>query len=352
MKKLITLVLCSALLSGFAFGQEETDFSLEFSNELGTEIVEITDDDSTFPGFYDFMKVGFDSEKVWAGVEAKGCFTTDSNGDPYSLSYNIDKFDWWIGFRPLNILELSYSENYSTDGAYLPVEDDYLVNGCLGSDGFTVAVKPIENLMLSVTAPFGLDDENIFKFEQADDEEDPDSDTTTKYFNFGFGAEYALNEKLKFSTTLKNVCNSDDIGFGVFAFASPVEGLALNCGYAYRSEGLCDVEGDNLYLFAAQYSNDKLAVAADFLSSHDGLYTAADFCFNVTDLLTPGAQFTLNKVFDEDDYDDGEKWNLVMKPYLVLNINENNEVKIEVDISVSDDGYESTTFPVYWKYYF
>ena len=66
MKKLLTFAVIGAFLSGFAFAQEEeAAFSLEFSNELGSDVVVITEDDSTAAGFYDSMKTFSESKEVF-----------------------------------------------------------------------------------------------------------------------------------------------------------------------------------------------------------------------------------------------------------------------------------------------
>lgn len=364
MKKSVMLGVAfyAAVACGTAFAQEsiaasqnDGGISISFSNELGSDVVSITEDDATFAGMYNEVTAEIYSERVDAGIRAKFYLKTDEDGEPEAVSlYDEDDgldFDWFVAFRPVDMITLGLSTDFYTAGSYLFVEDDNISNGALGSDGLTVAFTGIEGLMFSATVPFGFDQINWFN---KDIENDGD-EKETRYFNIGFGAEYLFKDIVSVGITFKDICNSDDFAFGVYAGLFPVEGLSILAGYTTKDDdGLCGVSGDNLVNFSTLYESESFSVAADYLTSDKLFYAAAKASVPVTDVVEVSATGTLNAYYDNGDAKEvGEAEQVwCIKPAVTLYPNERNEISIETDFTFSNDGFESICFPVYWKYYF
>ncbi|MGN0728843.1 hypothetical protein [Treponema sp.] len=360
MKKSLVLgaVLSAAVICGTAFAQEgeaDNGFSVTFSNELGSDVVNITEDDTTFAGMYNELTAEMYSERVDVGVRAKFYLTTDEDGKPEAISLRDEDdeidFDWFAAFRPVDMITLGLSTDFFTAGSYLVIEDDNLSKGALGSDGFTVAFTGIEGLTLAATVPFGFDETNWIDEDITDD----DGKTETRHFNIGFGAEYMFRDVISLGATFKDVCNSDDFTFGVYAGIFPVEGLSIFAGYTTEDDdGLCDVSGDNLVNVSVLYEADSFSLAADYLTSDKMFYAAAKAAVSVKEIVEVSATGTLNAFYDKDDAEEAEApeqlW--CIKPAITFFPNERNEICIEADFAFTNDDFDSICFPVYWKYYF
>ena len=161
MKK-ITLISTVLALSAMAFAESE----LSFSNKLYEEDAIIAHDDEAdedikdFPGIKDKVEFEYKSDKVDAAVTA--IFSIDDFNDKnFGVTGKID--DWFVEFRPVSFIGLALHESIVADAATLPIYDDNLSSGNIGSDGFTFIYKPAalnDAFTLAFTAPFGWDDED------------------------------------------------------------------------------------------------------------------------------------------------------------------------------------------------
>ncbi|HAH61706.1 MAG TPA: hypothetical protein DCL73_06370 [Treponema sp.] len=352
MKKIIAAALaCAALVGGSAASAEESTETnnsvITFSNELGSDVVNITKDKTTFAGFYDEVTADITSEKVDAGIDATLRLGVDEDGKPDSFSWSGDDFDWYLTFRPIQTVSLGFSTDFPAAGSYLAVEDDNIAGGKLGSDGFTAAFTGVPGLMLAATVPFSSDTDggyNWFKHTETDD----DGDETTTYLNFGFGAEYSFADKGTLAAVVHNPVNTDSFGYGVYGSLTPVEGLAVYGGYAYRDEdGICDVAGDNLFNASVSYTKDAFGCAADYVSTDTDFYTGVNVSYNVTETINVALGGTVNA-----EYDDASSGTYVLKPAVTYTPGEIGEFYAEADFSFVDEDFDSVCFPVYWKYSF
>jgi hypothetical protein len=352
MKKIIKAALiCAALAGGSAVsaeGSTETKNStITFSNKLGSDIVNVTEDRTTFAGFYDKVQADITSDKVDAGVKANCVLSPDADGKPDSFSWSGDYFDWYLTFRPIEVISLGFSTDFPAAGSYLAVEDDNIAGGKLGSDGFTAAFTGVPGLMLAATVPFTSDSDggyNRFKHTKTDE----DGNDTTTYLNFGVGAEYRFGGKGTLAAVVHDPVNSDSFGFGVYGSLTPVDGLALYGGYSSRDEdGICGVSGDDLFNASVSYKKDAFACAGDYVTTDTDFYAGADVSYAVIEAVAVSLGGTVNT-----SYDDVAAGTYVLKPAVTYTPGALGEFKAEADISFTDEDFDSVCFPVYWKYSF
>lgn len=207
----------ASLLSVSAFAQ-----TVEFTNELSSDVTAIRkgkvynggEDETTkdFAGLEENVVATFTSEKVDAELDVT--FILDDWNDR-NFGFAWDDVSWFVEYRPVEMVALGFHEDVWLEGSYLPIYDDNVALGNLGSEGFTVAVTPIEGLKLAVTVPFGGED-NVNYFTSKDENND------TVNLNIGFGAEYAFEEMFTIGAAVSNVSDSDNRGFGVYAMVKPL----------------------------------------------------------------------------------------------------------------------------------
>jgi len=339
-KKIITVLAVTSTCVFSSFSNENSS-SFTFSNEIGSDIVNVSKDSSTFTGAYNEVKAEFSSEKIDAGIDAKIVFAVDEDGLPQSLLFSDEDFDWYTVFRPINEFSIGFSADTFATGSYLFVEDDNIASGNLGSDGITFSFNGVENLTLAVTVPFSEIEANFFST--------TDSETDEKtLFNFGIGAEYNFFDKATIAATLKNPLNSDSLGFGFYASVTPLDGLQILAGYSSNEEeGLCDVAGKNLFNASIAFENDNFAAAFDYITTDTDFYSGILFGMNATEKIAVELGGTLNS-----SYKDNSNLQYVIKPALIYTVENLGEFKAEVDIGFNDSGFESVCFPVYWCYSF
>ena len=97
MKIKIVSLVCAAFIAGSTvFAEESTqpkNSVITFSNELGSDVVNVTKDKTTFAGFYDEVITDITSEKVDAGIDAALTLSADDDGIPDSFSWSGEDFD-------------------------------------------------------------------------------------------------------------------------------------------------------------------------------------------------------------------------------------------------------------------
>jgi len=351
LKEKIVSLVCAAFIAGSTvFAEESTqpkNSTLTFSNEFGSDIVNVTKDKTTFAGFYDEVITDITSEKVDAGIDATLKLAADDDGIPDSFSWSGDDFDWYLTFRPVQTVSLGFSTDFPAAGSYLVVEDDNIPGGKLGSDGFTAAFTGIPGLMLTATVPFTSDTDsgyNWFKHTETDE----DGNDSTTYQDFRFGAEYTFGSKGALAAVVRNPANADSFSYGIYGSLTPFEGLAVYGGYAARDEdGICDVSGDNLFNASVSYIKDAFSCTADYVTTCADFYTGVDFPYNVTKMIALSLGGTVNA-----SYNDVAAGTYVLKPAVTYTSGQSGEFKAESDISFIDGDFDSVCFPVYWKYSF
>ncbi|MCR5217290.1 hypothetical protein [Treponema sp.] len=348
MIKLKKTILVAALLafSAAAFAQE-----VSFENTLSSDIVEITvaDDetDSSFAGLENNTVVGYTSDKLDFGLDISFFLTTAevvtglnktsaymAIGQGYGLAgYAIN--DYFVEFRPIELLGIGFHQGYSIAGSYLPVEDSNLDAGNIGSD-FGLFIRPIEGLTIGA----GLDFTSLFG--GYDDWDSP-------YLNFG--AEYEIADTVSFGAAFRDILN-DSRSIGAYVSFFALEGLTINGGFTYNGE-FADVAG-NLVSAGVIFEKDAISLAGDLVLALGGdeddgfdFYAGAAFGYQISDPFSVSIAASFKSDFDADE--DG--WELGINPGVAYAINDHHEVG--AGLSLTFTGTETCiAIPVYWTYSF
>ncbi len=375
MKKLITAILASAALLGSAFAEP----SVELSNEIYEEDYFCGNNDGEsekdFPVIKNKIELEFTSDKVDAAITAIAGID-DFNDRNFAIDGFID--DWKIEWRPVESLALGLHDNIYANGSALPIYDDNLANGNIGSDGFTVTYTiPVMNgdLRFGATVPFNFTkDEDAFgnepnwlKAKKVEDDEPTDDDM---YLNFGLGAIFS-SELFEAGFTAKDLTDSDSRLVGITAsfpnLFGAVEGLTIGAGYANakgKDAGFDDlisvlgtdfgVNGENLLNANVTFENDFVSVIAEGLfnvkndeSDYD-LYSACIVGIPATEklLINAGGKFLMDMNSDTKDDNKNIYSALIGTEYA---INDNNSIGIEFDIFLRDKA-KAFAVPVFWKW--
>src|SRR5574344_2861892 len=152
-KKMSAALIVAAVLCGSASFAEDSmnsvlseadeattqNASVSFTNEIGSDVVAVGKSKTMFAGMYDETIVDVTSEKVDAGIDANLVLGCDDDGKPVSFSWNKEDFDWYVTFRPVEMIALGFSRRVWADGSYLAVEDDNIGAGDMAGDGFSLA---------------------------------------------------------------------------------------------------------------------------------------------------------------------------------------------------------------------
>lgn len=367
MKKIFAIV-GAALVASAVFA----DVSVEYTNKLSSDIVNITstkvgdgdpDTDTSFAGITNKSSVDFKSDKVDAGITVivfgnTEKYTKDGNEKTAWLqSWEFD--DYYVEFRPINILTLGFSDTIYTPGSYLPVADDNVANGNIGSD-YVVVLRPIQGLRIAG----GLDNEaHLFNGNIKPD--------------LNFGADYT-SDIFSLGAAFRNVAGgSDNFGFGVYGGFYGIDGLALTLGYSYKNDVfagddvsefniLSDYLGlgvsGNLLSLGVSFGKDAFSAAADFVTNFGDdendldLYIGANVGYQITEAFGASATFTYKTIFDNESLG----FIITIEPDVTFAINDNNEIGVGVNFGIGKFGEKeektsqttltNVSFPVYWKY--
>ena len=355
--KISAAVAAFALVSGFAFADSE----VKFSNKVSSDIVEIvSNDDDTeteFAGIKNKTVFEYASDNLDAMIELvfwskketdeKDPLDADDDKDYFAIGTGgFDFGDTFIEFRPFEVLGFEFHEKLNTAGSYLPVWDDNLSTGNMGSD-FGVVVRPVEGLVFGAgvdfMSAFGHDDRKPI---------------------FNFGVEYA-NEDFAIGGALRNVAGdededtgTDELAFGVYTSLIMVENFSFNLGFAYNDAVEPDVGtvDGNLLTAGIMFEKDAVTLnvdaATNFGNSDDkefDLYSAVQFGFAVNDNFSAELTFANALDFESDD-DKKEKAMFEINPAVKLTF-DRHEFGAGVNVFFNEDG-SKVCFPVHWKYSF
>lgn len=156
MKTTAVAAMAALTLIGSAFAES----SVSFSNKIYEEDYFYTNDDGEtkkdFPTLKDKMSVEYTSEHVDASITVVAG-ADDFDDQHFAIDGYID--DWYLEWRLFQPVTIGLHDNIYSEGSALPIYDDNLANGNIGSDGFTVVYRPetLNNrLRLGATLPFNF----------------------------------------------------------------------------------------------------------------------------------------------------------------------------------------------------
>ncbi len=346
--KKIIVALFAGLFTISAFAQ-----TISFSNKVSSDVVEIgiTEDGTSvdFAGIKNYTTAEYTSKKLNIGLKMSfwafngedtvlnktyPYLAVGQKGNVYGIGWNAD--DYWIEFRPVELVGIGFHKAYNVAGSYLPVEDSEIDASNIGSD-FGVFIRPIENLTFGA----GLDFVSVFG--------GYDDYHANPYLNTG--VEYVMDDVFGFGVSFRNFIN-DSRSIGIYASFMAIDNIVINAGFTLNGE-FADVSG-NLISVGFMFEKDELAINADLVfdvdaDDHAGLdfYTGAEVSYQISAPLTIGVVGTFKNDFE---YEDGVGEHVVfgINPYVNYRVNKHNVLSAGINIEIADD--TAITLPVYWKY--
>ena len=351
------------------FGKDETGISAYGVPADKTE--------KDFPAIKNSMKVELESDQVDAMVKGIWDLDDDDDSEHYYVEGSID--DWYIEFRPVEILTLALHDNIYSEGSYLPIYDDNLQGGNIGSDGFTVVVRPNafnKALRIAATIPWGWRNYINGKEEDYEDEN----------FHVGAGFIFSLPQ-IEIGATFQQPNCSDDRLIGA-SVAFPTlfgihEGLKLSAGFTNskaKDAGFDDliyedwggVEGENIVNAAVTFEQDALSLAAEVVYAIDQdeptygpygnylvgeCYAALTCGYSVTEQLTLGVTGKIITYKESDGVSISPMWSAGINAD--YDLDEHNSFGAGFEFiswsgfefgSKKYDGVNGIKVPVYWKW--
>ncbi|MBQ0039116.1 MAG: hypothetical protein KBS64_01650 [Treponema sp.] len=252
---------------------------------------------------------GADANAIYDAMlkPAFGAYNADAlDGEGY-LYAQYKSMDLWLEFKPVDQVTVGFSADMDTAGSYLPIYDDNISTGFMGSDGLTLAVDPLGfldgdmgKLNIAVTVPLdnnrswlkGDKDGTMFYMEKnsimsgsfASILENSTTYIGEQTFNFGIGAEYSYDGIGALGFTMSDVADDNEKKLGVYGMLDLAEIAGVNLkvrgGFAhafgdgdyimvndldlYEASGIM---GENIINASIEFSLDKFAAAVEMVSN-------------------------------------------------------------------------------------
>ena len=354
--------------------------------------------DIYFPGIKEEMYADISTDKVDAGV--KGIMTLGQSIDSNHFRFEGVIDDWWVEFRPINMLTLGLHDSIYADGSYLPIWDDNVTGGNVGSDGFTAVVTPIKGLRFAGTVPSGMDKGDGYNWINGTKKSEARYEEHCN-FHFGLGAIFDYEDVFQVGASFQGIPCNYDRQFGVYVnmpgFFGLVKELSIGAGYTHAwtkfhthngnrdshygeqtenvMEELISWAGltyEDLLNLYVSYDAGKFGVTAElaFNFSDDknlarkyeydddryrysygrndiyDLYSALSVSFGLAKNLTATATGKMLLDFaDDNDIDPGFGAALGVD----YELDKRNMLGAKVEVNVVDE-YWDVAVPVYWKY--
>ena len=368
---LVSMVAVAAVWGGVSFA----DVQVNFYNKLYSEdpFLRHHDDngdgdyktDAYFPGIKERMYADIKTAKVDAGIKGtlyfgQGQVRIDDEKsifDHFHFSGEID--DWWVEFRPIDMITLGLHDTIWADGSYFPIWDDNATAGNIGSDGFTFVIRPIKMLRLAATVPSGMDYGTV---NWLSDDHD---------FHFGTGAILDL-DMFQASVNMQGIPCRGGRQLGTFVnmpgFFGVVKALSIGAGFTHawgndwNQNYLKDLIADagmaytnllNTYVtYDARSFRLKAELAWDFDFDDNNkdkdyydFYTAVAFSFGLVDKLSATATGKLLFDFADNGLGNGYGASFAVD----YEINKRHAIGAKAEVNKVDK-YWDFAIPVYWKY--
>lgn len=367
MKKIAMAVVAASVFGASLFAEVKLTFENKVFEDdvIYSKVDKDSDGVTDFPALKERMEFQLDSDRVDAYIKATLALD-DYDEKHFGVQGEVN--DWWVEFRPVDIVSLCLHDNIYSDGSYLPIYDDNVAGGNIGSDGFTTVINPPvfnKAFRLGLTVPFSFAGDDGLNWLNGNKDDDEDEN-----FHFGAGVIFSL-PKFQIGATFQNIICSDDrlIGVSVNLPETFVEGLKIGAGFtkaATKDAGFDDildfgfaavgVTGENVINAAVSYEKDAFSCAVETLISTEddtevtlfNKYVGVSLGYSVTDALSFGAFGKFLLVTDKDVFEDNAMGFGFTADYA---INDNNTVGVEFDYNKCGDA-SAIAVPVYWKYSF
>ena len=296
------------LLCGINFFAEENKISgkIKLNDKISSDIVEIKygeyfdekadTSEVYFAGLKNKLTFEYESEKISALMKIVFKMKNFKDPDEEVLYFTASESDYFVEYRPFEFLGLGFHEKVWTPGAYLPVWDDYVMAGNMGSTGFTLLVKPLDGLRISASVPVSIGGINILN---------GDKDKTYnkgKYQGSVFEVNAGLDYSFKYGSlgfAIQDLADNDERSFGFFASGKPFDNFVLNVGYSnykltdedlmvnpyYKTVGIVasdltgdySIRGKDILTLGTSWKYEDVTLSGDFamnFDTSDSLYDA------------------------------------------------------------------------------
>ena len=379
MKILKTAAVLTALaMASSAFAE----VTLEASNKLKSDVVVIDHNDAadettkSFPGIKNVINAEVLSDHVDAMVEGVIAFKDFSKQNDFALAWDGEISDWYVEARILDdMLTLGFHDNIHPEGSYLPVYDDNVAYGNIGSEGFSLVYRPIDGLRLGLSLPFGAEEKNWLKVDGVKKDRTPESERTT---NLRLGAIYDMGIA-EFGVSVHDVLDSDERSLGFYVYSAglfgQVKGIDLRAGFVHSwgaaaIKDIVSVEipvpgsdpvdagliaGENLWNVAFEFSEilpvDLAVEAAGNTNSKDSIYDiyfGAKLGFGINEQLYA---FVQEKTLLDIGGDTDAKTAIDVKGGVDISVTEKDKIEVTAEYKMVDSDY-TLKFPCYWKHTF
>ena len=265
MKKAAVLLMAFFAATGFAFAD---DLKISFYNKIFTEDAVLfhhefkdnrlnkkhKDTDSDFPAIKEKMYAEIMTERVDAMVEITASID-DYDDRHFGIDGDID--DYYIEFRPIHPITLGLHTSIFAGGSLLPIYDDNVWAGNIGSYGFTTTWRPSvlkDALRVAVTVPFNtiaadsarrknwLNGSDVTGYhywdaENWDDYYDEDDFLYEGKFDVGLGLIYDHGDYLQVGFSAQDIADPDERQIGVFVdlpgLFGILDNLTIGGGFAH-----------------------------------------------------------------------------------------------------------------------
>lgn len=263
MKKAAVLLMAFFAATGFAFAD---DLKISFYNKIFTEDAILShhewtcpgwhkkhkDTDSDFPAIKEKMYAEIMTERVDAMVEITASID-DYDNRHFGIDGDID--DYYIEFRPIHPVTLGLHTSIFAGGSLLPIYDDNVWAGNIGSYGFTTTWRPSvlkDALRVAVTVPFntiaadsarrknwlnGSDAAGAHYWDAEGWEYDEDDFMYEGKFDVGLGLIYDHGDYLQVGFSVQDIADPDERQIGVFVdlpgLFGILDNLTIGGGFAH-----------------------------------------------------------------------------------------------------------------------
>ena len=365
----------------------DLDFKL---NEYGKEKKDSYTDFS-FLGIYNRVYAEFKTDKTDAMIKATLGFKDWTNDSDYGFRWTGYVDDWFVEYRPWNYLTLGFHDGIYMDGSYLPIYDDNLYSGNIGSEGITAVYRPAAlkgALRLAATAPFTTNTNWIYADED-DYNKSSDSKVGDDIFDVGLGAIYTI-DLFQVGVSIQDIFDGDERRVGAYINLPTLFGMSkkvtVGGGYAHSEYwGVYNYDNSASFDDYTEFGgvNGKNLLSG-YLTYDGNVDVSAEFVWNMNekgfrnfhhhsyeswkwggwDLYVAGsAKFWISKTVTGEVVgklvtdlvkQDGDEWlsNIYAAQFkLNSRLTKHSEVEASVSVDYFDRNYK-VCFPCYWKYTF
>lgn len=305
MKKLSFLVALATFLSFSAFAE----FNVSIYNELGTDTVHISKDDSKSGIFYDEMDITLSHEKVKARVDAFALFS------PEDKDFSVMLFDWYGTIHALNFLDVSLNDKVRSNNSKFAIRWEDVSFARIGCEGPSATLL-FNKLKVNVGVPF-------------------QAFTGGSDFLLSGGISYDF-DNFQVSTIFEK--KKDEFAAGAW-FASKW----VNVGYGYNHETL-GLTGDHIIAVSSYPVWGGFEPGVEFATNFKGdFYLGIQANYRIKDFLI--------RVNGQSNYID-KTLIYQIEGGLSYFFKDHHEICAKVRLNLTDDNLDMVSFPIYWAYFF